>query len=175
MDSLVWHEILAVSIAPSSCIITEAGRVKVFDDSATKELLNMGFTPVLYGDATIDEKLGFTVLSGDQLAVYLGLKFKAAKIVFGVDTDGLFSSDPKIDKNAKLYSHLTFKELISIKEKLGLSTKTDVTGGMHGKVTELVHAVETGTPVEIVNASKQNRVYKALLGEKVEGTLIEKE
>jgi isopentenyl phosphate kinase len=46
---------------------------------------------------------------------------------------------------------------------------------MHGKVSELAQAVEMGIQVKIVNASKQNRIYKALLGEEVEGTTIEKE
>jgi isopentenyl phosphate kinase len=35
--------------------------------------------------------------------------------------------------------------------------------------------VEQGIPVAIVNAGKANRVYKALMGEAVEGTVIEKE
>ena len=174
MDSLVWHGIPAVSIAPSSCIITEAGRIKSFDDTALKMLLNMGFTPVLYGDVTLDEKLGFTVLSGDQVAAYMAARFDAAKIVFGVDTDGLFDSDPKMNKNAKLCRHLTLRELKAVQEKLGSPTKLDVTGGMCGKVNELTPAVEQGIQVEIVNASKPNRVYKALAGEKGEGTLIEK-
>ena len=175
MDSLVWHNIPAVSITPSSCIVTKAGRIKSFDDTATKMLLNMGFTPVLYGDATLDEDLGFTILSGDQIATYLALKFNATRIVFGVDTDGLFDSDPEKNKNAKLYRHLTLGELKEAQEKLKPPTKLDVTGGMYGKVNELIPAVEQGIQVEIVNASKPSRVYKALTGEKLEGTLIEKE
>jgi isopentenyl phosphate kinase len=34
--------------------------------------------------------------------------------------------------------------------------------------------VEKGIPVSIVNGTKPTRVYRALVGEKVEGTLIEK-
>ncbi len=172
MDSLVWHEIAAVSIPPSSVMMTEAGRIKLFDDTATRTLLNMGFTPVLYGDAVLDEELGFTILSGDQIAAYLALKFNAPKIVFGVDTDGLFDSDPKINKNAKLQRQLTLNQLRDAQEKLGTTSKTDVTGGMSGKINELTPAVERGVEVEIVNASKPNRVYKALVGEKGEGTII---
>jgi len=174
MDSLVWHNIPAVSIAPSSCIVTESGRIKSFDDGAMKMLLNLGFTPVLYGDATLDEKLGFTILSGDQIATYMAVRFDAAKIVFGVDIDGLFDSDPKINKNARLYRHLTLSELKDVQEHLRSPTKVDVTGGMCGKVNELTPALERGIQVEIVNASKPNRIYKALAGEKGEGTLIEK-
>src|SRR3990172_8853631 len=139
MDAFVWHEIPAVSIAPSSCVITENGRIKQFEDAALRMMLKMEFTPVLYGDTTVDEKLGFTVLSGDQLVAYLALK-----------------------------------ELCEIQGKLAKPTAADVTGGMFGKVNELIPAVEKGIPVSIVNGAKANRVYRALVGEKVEGTLIEK-
>jgi isopentenyl phosphate kinase len=174
MDAFVWHEIPAVSIAPSSCVITENGRIKQFEDAALRMLMKMQFTPVLYGDTTVDEKLGFTVLSGDQIVTHLALKFKACKIIMGVDTDGLYDADPKEDKNAKLYQHLSLKELCTIQGKLAKPTSADVTGGMFGKMNEMVPAVEKGIPVSIVNGAKTGRVYKALVGERVEGTLIER-
>jgi isopentenyl phosphate kinase len=175
MDSLVWHNVPAVSVAPSCCVTTENGRIKTFDHSILKTYLNMGFAPVLYGDTTLDQKLGFTVLSGDQLVSHLAIKLDAKRIVIGVDTDGLYDSDPKANKNAKLYTHLSSEEIGKIKEKLGASSSTDVTGGMLGKIIELVPAIEQKIPVIIVNAGKPNRVYRALTGEKVEGTVIEKE
>jgi isopentenyl phosphate kinase len=175
MDSLVWHNIPALSVTPSCCVVTENGRIKFFEDAILKMLLKMGFVPVLYGDTTLDEKLGFTVLSGDQLVSYLARKFNAGKIVIGVDTDGLCDADPKVAKNAKLYEHLTLEELKKIKDTLGKSTAADVTGGMLGKIAELIPAIEQGIPVAIVNAAKPNRTYKALIGDMVEGTVIEKE
>lgn len=175
MDSLVWHNIPAISVAPSCCVTTENGRIKIFDEAILKTYLNMGFAPVLYGDATLDDKLGFTVLSGDQLVSHLARKLGARRIVIGVDTDGLYDADPKVNKNAKLFTHLSLEELGQIKNKLGKSVSTDVTGGMLGKISELVPAIEQKIQVIIVNASKPNRVYKALIGEKVEGTVIERE
>jgi isopentenyl phosphate kinase len=46
---------------------------------------------------------------------------------------------------------------------------------MFGKIAELILAIEHGIRVTIVNAAKPDYIYKALRGEKVEGTLIEKE
>jgi isopentenyl phosphate kinase len=178
MDALVWHNIPAVSMAPSSCMITENGRIKSFDDAILRILLRMSFTPVLYGDATLDEKLGFTILSGDQIVSYLARKFGACRIVIGVDVDGFCDADPKNEKSAKLYAHLTLEELRTelnkIQSKQNKPTTADVTGGMPGKLAELIPAIEQGIPVTIVNGGKPNRVYKALMGEKVEGTVIEK-
>jgi isopentenyl phosphate kinase len=50
----------------------------------------------------------------------------------------------------------------------------DVTGGMLGKVLELMLAIEKEIPVIIVNAVKPSNVYKALKGEKVVGTVIQR-
>jgi len=175
MDSLVWHNMPALSVTPSCCVVTENGRIESFEDTAVKTLLKMGFVPVLYGDVVFDGKLGFTVLSGDQLVAYLAKKFGASRIVIGVDTDGLYDADPKVVETAKLYVHLTLRELEKIKDTLGKSTAADVTGGMLGKIAELIPAVAQGIPVAIVNAAKPNRTYKALIGDMVEGTVIEKE
>ncbi len=175
MDSLVWHNIPAISVAPSCCVVTENGRIKYFEEAVLKSYLKMGFTLVLYGDAILDEKLGFTVLSGDQIVSHLARKLGANKIIIGVDTDGLYDADPKVAKNAKLYAHLTLSELEKIKDTLGRSTAADVTGGMLGKIAELIPAVAQGISVAMVNAAKPNRTYKALIGDIVEGTVIEKE
>jgi len=137
--------------------------------------LNMGFMPVLYGDAVLDTKLGFTILSGDQLISYLASKLHAERIVVGVDVDGVYDSDPKTDGNSRLLKNLTLQDLKKLRTKLGKPTLSDVTGGMLGKITELVPAVEQGIHVTVVNATKPNYVYRALKGDPVEGTTIRKE
>ena len=174
MDSLVWHEIPSLSITPSTCIVTENGRIEYFDETVLNRCMKMGFIPVLYGDAVFDEKLGFTVLSGDQLVAYLAVKLGAQMIVMGVDTDGLFDSDPKVNQAAKPYVHLNLEELKRVQSKLGKAQSTDVTGGMAGKIAELIPAVEKGIRVQIVNGTRNLRVYRALVGERIEGTIIEK-
>lgn len=175
MDALIWHNLPAVSITPSSCIITENGTIKYFDETPSKTLLNMGVAPVLYGDAVLDTKLGFTILSGDRLVSELALRFNAERIMIGVDVNGLYDSDPKLEKKAKMFTHLTLETLKQIQDKIGKSTACDVTGGMFGKIMELMPAINCGISVFIVNALKPNYIYKALKGETVEGTIIKKE
>jgi len=150
MDALIWRNIPAVSITPSSCIITKNGRIQYFEDVPLKMMLKMGFLPVLYGDAVLDSSLGFAILSGDQLVSVLATKLNAERVIIGVDVDGLYLQS-KLDKPAG----------------------GDVTGGMFGKMAELFKVVEQGIPVTIVNASKPNYIYKALKREKVKSTLIE--
>ena len=174
MDALIWHEIPAVSVAPSCGFLTENGRIKSSDCTLMEKMMKMNFTPVLYGDVVLDEKIGFTVLSGDQLVAYLAIKYKAEKIVVGVDTDGLFDADPKVKADAKPYKRLTLAELKEVQGKLGKAQGTDVTGGMAGKIAELIPALEQGIHVTITGATKAQSIYRALIGKDVLGTEIEK-
>lgn len=175
MDSLIWRKVPAVSITPSSCIITKNGRIEFFEETPLKMLLKMGFLPVTYGDAVFDMELGFTILSGDQLVSHIATKFNAERIIMGVDVNGVHESDPKAEKNAKMFTHLTLEELKKLKDKMGKPSASDVTGGMFGKITELIPALEKGIPVTVVNVAKSNYLYKTLKREKVESTLVEKE
>lgn len=175
MDALIWSNVPAVSVTPSSCIITKNGRIQCFEEASLKMFLEMGFYPVLYGDAVLDTEIGFTILSGDQLVSVLATRFNAERIIIGVDVDGLYDADPKVKKTAKRFKHLTLEELKKVKTKLGKSRVCDVTGSMFGKINELLPVIEHGIPVTIVNAAKPNYICKVLKGEKVKSTLIEKE
>jgi isopentenyl phosphate kinase len=114
------------------------------------------------------------VLSGDQLVTYLALKYKAQKIVVGVDTDGLFDSDPKTNPNAAPIKKLNLKELKDLQPKLGKAQGTDVTGGMAGKIAELIPAIEAGVHVTVTGATKRLSIFRALTDQSVLGTEIEK-
>ncbi len=174
MDAFIWHEIPAVSIAPSGCMTTENGRINSCELAALKRMMGMNFTPVFYGDVVFDDKLGFTVLSGDQIVAYLALQLGACKIVIGSDTDGLYNADPKVDANAKPYKNLTLQELKDIQKTLSKMEGNDVTGGMAGKIAELIPAVEQGIPVTITGATRAMSILRALAGQSVAGTEIRK-
>jgi isopentenyl phosphate kinase len=174
MKALISHNIPAVEVQPSSCVVTKSGRILNMQLGTLKKMLKMGFVPVLYGDAVFDSKKGFAILSGDQLVTSLAVRLDANRIIMGVDEDGLYTADPKTDSSAHLIDHITFEELKSLKYTIEGSKTTDVTGGMLGKMLELTFAVNHKIQTLIVNATKSQRVYKSLKGEKVIGTVIEK-
>jgi isopentenyl phosphate kinase len=102
------------------------------------------------------------------------MKLKAERIVVGTDTDGLYEADPKVDKTAKPYLKLNLEQIKKVQAKIGKAQTTDVTGGMAGKIAELIPAVEQGVSVQIINATRNLRVLRALTYQKIEGTMIEK-
>jgi len=175
VDALIQRSIPAVGLQPSSCVVTKSGRIHIMEDRPLKKLLESGFVPVLYGDAVLDLDLGFTILSGDQLVAHLAVLLNARRIIMGIDEDGLYSNDPKVDSSARLVKYATLQDLKNVQQGLEKAQTPDVTGGMLGKIVELMPAVERGVSALIVNAAKSNNVYKALLGEDVVGTLVERE
>jgi len=174
VDSLIQHNIPAVTVQPSSCTITKQGRINLMEEKPLKKLLEMGFVPVLYGDAVLDSDIGFAILSGDQLVSSLATRLEAKRIIVGIDVDGLYTSDPKTDPKAQPIKHITLPELRKMQHKITDVRVTDVTRGMLGKMLELIPAAEKGIRVIIVNAAKPNNVYKALKDEMFVGTVIER-
>ena len=173
IDALITNNIPAVEVQPSSFVITKSERIETIDNKVVEKLLETGFVPVLYGDVVLDYDKGFAVLSGDQLVSSLATQLAAERIIIGVDVDGLYTSDPKKDKTAKLVRHINLQELGKMQLGVREATVTDVTGGMLGKISELTPPVEAGISVLIVNALKPDNVYKALKGQRIVGTLIE--
>ncbi|ADP77694.1 aspartate/glutamate/uridylate kinase [Methanothermus fervidus DSM 2088] len=156
-----------VSIQPSSCIIASDGFIDYFNVKIIERYLEKEIVPVLYGDIVLDKSLEFSVISGDQIVRYLGEKMKANKIILATDVDGVYDKDPKKHKDAKLIKRIKPEDKIKLKD-----FKEDVTGGMAGKVSELLKLAEKGVKSEIVNAKKKNRLKKLLLGKRVRRTII---
>lgn len=172
-DSLRERSIPAVSVQPSSFIITENKRIYSCNLELINKYLKMGFVPVLYGDVVpdIDESIKICVLSGDQIIQYLGENLKPERVILGSDVDGIYTKDPK------KYSDAELMEIVSSCEDLSAegSLNVDVTGGMNGKLMELLDLAEIGVESEIINASREGFIKKALNHEKGIGTVVKKE
>ena len=171
---LLEQEIPAVSIQPSTFIETHKKRIINADLDLISKYLDLGFVPVLYGDVVLDmdKKIKMAVLSGDQIVKYLAENLKPEKVILGSDVDGIYNRDPKKYPDAHLMKVVTsHKEL----ESTDNIQTVDVTGGMGGKLGELLELAKIGIESEIINANHDNNIKKALNGEKGIGTLIRNE
>ncbi|MGZ7047104.1 MAG: isopentenyl phosphate kinase [Methanobacterium sp.] len=170
-QSLREKGIFAVSIQPSSFITTENGRINSCDLSLMGRYLDSGFVPVLYGDVVLDmnESIKICVLSGDQIIQYFGKNLKPDRVILGSDVDGIYNKDPKKYEDAELMEIVTSCDDLYAEGSLNV----DVTGGMHGKLKELLDLAEIGIESEIINACKEGFVKKALNDERI-GTIVKK-
>jgi isopentenyl phosphate kinase len=169
VDTLLSEGVPAFSLSASSMIKTEGKRLKDFDSSIVEGFIKTGLVPVLYGDAVLDSEQGFAILSGDQLIAKLAVAFKAETVIFGSDVDGIFTDNPKLNKDAELIETVSVN---NVEANVGDATHTDVTGGMLGKLSEAAEIVKAGSDVLMINAFESGRVKSALLGEKVIGTKL---
>ena len=130
-------EIPTVSMQPSSFIQTRNKRIIHADMDLITKYLELGFVPVLYGDVVLDmdPKIKMAVLSGDQIIKYLAENLKPEKVILGSDVDGIFNKDPKKNPDASLIKVVTSHH--DLESNRGTQT-VDVTGGMGGKLSELI-------------------------------------
>jgi isopentenyl phosphate kinase len=171
VEALTALGVPAIGVSPSSFIVADGGRMGPVDLAIILGLVDKGMIPVLYGDVVLDRSMGFSIISGDQLASRLSVELKASRLLFGVDVDGVYTSNPKLAPEARLIERLPLSKLKGIL-MVGEALTTDVTGGMLGKVSEASRAAEAGIEVLIFNAMKPENIYRALRGEDVRGTLI---
>lgn len=160
VDRLIKNGVPAVTITPTIVIKQNKGRIVKFDVSIINDYLRNGYLPVLHGDMVLDKSLGGSVCSGDQIAAYLGKKAKM--IIMGTDVDGVIV-------DGKLVEKITKKNLREIEKHLKQSGAPDVTGGMLGKIKELLAIKKQAY---VVNALKPKRIEELLNGKKTIATEI---
>lgn len=164
------HGIPTMPLQPSSFILTQNKRIQSADTSLISKFLDMDFIPVLYGDVVLDSgPIKMAVLSGDQIITYLAQKLKPERVVLATDVDGIYDKNPKKYPDARLLETVTSKEDIKTEEM-----NIDVTGGMGGKINELLNILELGIESEIINANCKGNIKKVLNGENVTGTIVKK-
>jgi isopentenyl phosphate kinase len=169
---LAEQHIPVAPVASSSCLMADRGRIVSQNFEIIASMLKLGLVPYIGGDLVQDISLGASVVSGDQIAVNLAMAFHARTIIFGTDVDGLFTADPKLDHKARLISTLDIVELQKWAEKAGPANVPDASGGMRGKLTEILPAVRAGTKVMIINLNNPQRLRRAIAGKPVKGTTI---
>ncbi len=168
VSSLQKAGIDAVSVHPLNNTVSNDGRISDMFLGNIHIMLENGLVPVMHGDVVMDTKKNFSVISGDQIVSYLANRMKASRIGIGSIEDGV------MDNKGKTLAKITSSNYREIEKFIGSSKNTDVTGGMLGKVNELLQLCEiTGTTSYIFNAKKPNNISYFLSGHNI-GTAIKK-
>ncbi|MEM0201168.1 MAG: isopentenyl phosphate kinase [Candidatus Micrarchaeaceae archaeon] len=173
IECAVEEQLFPFSFSPSTGAIAESSKIITWDVSVIQKAFDLGFIPVTYGDVILDKKQGVCIASTEEIFRFLSCKIKPNKIIIGTDVDGIFDSNPKLNKDAKLIEVVNSKNIEEVLGYSGSSTKIDVTGGMKSKVSYLYNiSKETGAICQIINLQKEDRLKNVLLGENVLGTII---
>jgi len=170
LESLQKYDLPVVSISPHSVVKLNDHKLEKIDYKIFEEYIKKDFIPVTFGDVVLDKKLGFSICSGDLLIMALAQYFKPEKVIFVIDEDGLYTKNPKINKDAKLIRESNYKEIENLNTTL--DKHADVTGGMKGKIEVIKKISKKGIDTFLVNGNKPDRLYKVLVGGKTNSTLV---
>ncbi|WP_456474015.1 isopentenyl phosphate kinase [Candidatus Pyrohabitans sp.] len=162
VEALIEAGVNAVGIQTSAIAECSDARVKHLNLRPVKRFLELGLTPVLYGDVVLDEVRGVCILSGDQLVVKLAQELKPERIVLASDVDGIFDRSPS-QPGARLIPEVNPENFAAVLN--AVASGRDATGGMRGKLIELIDLARLGYESVIINALAAGRLKKALLGE----------
>ena len=168
-EALIEEGIPAIAVPASGFITATDKRITNGNLDLFKKYLSKGFVPVIYGDVVLDDDLEFCVISGDQLIQYLAKNLNPSQVILGTDVDGVYNKNPKTHDDAIFFDKFTsLKDL----DTLEGTTNVDVTGGMVGKIKELLYLADLGIESKIINAEVEDNIFKVLEDKEVKGTVI---
>lgn len=160
----------AVTLNPSSLMVTQNGEIKKAFLEPLLKLLEFEMLPVVYGDVGLDLKKGCCILSTERILNYLAKKliklYQVEKIIHCGKTDGVYD---KKGRTVQIIKPAQFRQLRSC---LNGSDGFDVTGGMIHKVEEALKLAKLEIETMIINGKVRGNLKRAILGQKVKGTAI---
>lgn len=166
VNALNSSGVRAVAVHPMCCTVCKNRRIESMYLDNIKLMLEKGLVPVLHGDVVMDSELGACVLSGDQIVPYLAKELGIKRVGLGSVEDGV------LDNAGKPIPEITPEKFEYLKHYIKGSENTDVTGGMLGKVQELLElSKKSCITSHIFNAGKEKNIYRFLNGEAI-GTMI---
>ena len=148
VDALRDAGVEAIGIHPLDLALAEGGRLASLETRHIAEMTGHGIVPVLHGDVVMDRLRGACIVSGDQIVAHLATALRIRRVGLATDVAGVLQEGsvvPRIDRG--------IAETLDI----GGSGNTDVTGGMGGKIRELLALADAGTDSHIFHVSQIGR------------------
>lgn len=169
LEALQHAGLPALSFPPSANIIATDGKLKSWDIAPIQAAISHQLIPVVYGDVIFDEKRGGTILSTEELFMFLAVKLHPQRILLA----GLHSVCSDFSVCQQIIESITkenFREYLPV---LRGSASTDVTGGMVQKVSDMLELTQRvpGLEVQIFSSLKSGVLIQALNGKNM-GTTI---
>jgi isopentenyl phosphate kinase len=170
---LVDIGVKAVGVSPMTMITAKNDELESVETKTVENLLKHNFLPVVYGDVILDEVKGWTIFSTEKVLGYLGVALKSKgveieRIIHCGETNGVY------DENGKTIEEINSANFEKYKKALNGSNGVDVTGGMMHKVEECLKLAKQGIPGLIIDGIEHGSLSKAIAGEKVVGTVVNK-
>lgn len=156
-----------VNFPPSASALCRDGVLRTMAVEPIEHALEHGLVPVVFGDVAIDETLGGTIVSTEDVFCHLAPRLRPDRILLAGIEPGVRTYWP----DGELIPVITPATPLG---GVNGSHAADVTGGMAGKVHEMLALVEAQPEIEVLifSGEEPGRVGAALEGKPVEGTKL---
>ncbi len=141
-------------------------RIRSIDDARIRSDLDAGRVVVVAGFQGVDEEGAITTLGrggSDTTAVALAAALKAGECRIYTDVDGVYTTDPRVVKNARRLERITFEEMLEM-ASLGskvLQIRSVEFAGKYNVPLRVLSSFEDGPGTLI--ATEEERVEQALV------------
>jgi isopentenyl phosphate kinase len=156
-------------------IISEKMKMTNYFLDSLKGFTEVGMVPLLGGDILIDTVMGWSVGSGDQLAVILCEEMGAKRLIFASDVSGIYDADPKLNEDASPIDIVNLNDLDATLKRMGASGVEDASGAMKGKLQSIVPAkqlIEQGLEVGLLSMMEYGTLKAYLRNEDCQCTRV---
>lgn len=149
----------AISFQPSASARCRDGRLVRLEVEPIRRALDHGLVPVVYGDVAMDDVRGGTIVSTEDLFVYLAGVLLPQRILLATDVPGVLNGAGQV------IPAITPANLPAVRPALQGARGVDVTGGMADKVEQMVRLVEAypGLEVRIFSGLEEGALFRALV------------
>jgi isopentenyl phosphate kinase len=155
-------------LQPSASAVSSNGELTSMSLSSIRCALDHRLVPLVYGDVSIDEQRGGTIISTEKVFFYLAKHLPVDEVLLLGEVDGVY------DQNGETVPEITPANFAVIERALGGSAGIDVTGGMETKVRDMLSLVRLipRMTIRIMNGSQPRLLEQTLRGLEKPGTLI---
>ena len=153
---------------PSASAYSRDGELTSMVSFSIKHALQQSLVPLVYGDVSLDEVRGGTIISTERFLSFLAPQVKPQSILLLGEVEGVY------DLKGNIIPEITPANISAVEEALGGSAGTDVTGGMETKVRDMLGLTKRvrGLTIRVMNGTQPDLLRRTLLGEAQPGTLL---
>ncbi len=148
-----------LSLQPSASARCRDGELVHMEIAPILAALAHGLVPLIYGDVALDEIRGGTIISTEDLFVYLAPILAPQRILLVTQVAGV------LDAEGRVIPAISPTDIPALQPSLGGARGADVTGGMASKVERMAALVEQcpNLTVQIFSGEIPGMVLSALM------------
>lgn len=168
-DTLQTAGVPVWRIQPSASALSRDGALVSMALAPIRHALSNGIVPLVYGDVSLDEVRGGTIISTETIFFYLAHHLPVERILLLGEVEGV------LDTDGVVIPVITARNFDAVAHALGGSAGTDVTGGMKTKVRDMLSLAQQveGLQIRVIDGRQPGLLKETLLGSAQPGTLIE--